>query len=78
VTALKELLDELYLNWKRIDTELSWIRTYLTNPEFIELSRKEKALKITEMFKEKSGIVFALLDNRGITPQKLWKTFNGK
>lgn len=78
VTTLKELLDNLYLNWKRINTELSWMRTFLKNPEFIELSRKEKALKITEMFKEKSGIVFALLDNREIPPQKLWKTFNGK
>lgn len=77
VVSLKELIDELYLKWKRIQTQLCHMRIYLNNPDFVNLSRKEQAIRITEIFKEKSGIAFAMLDNREITPEKLWKTFNG-
>jgi len=76
VESLKELIDDLYLKWKRINTRLSWIEGYLINPEFLGLDRKNKAQKILEFFSDCSGIAFAILDNKEITPQKLWKTFN--
>lgn len=75
VESLKELIDELYLEWKRIHNQLSWMRTYISNPDFVNLSRKEQAISITHIFKEKSGIAFAILDNKTLTPEKLWKTF---
>lgn len=77
VVSLKELIDELYLKWKRIQTQLSHMRIYLTNPDFVNLTRKEKAIFITEIFKEKSGIAFAMLDGKELPPHKLWNTFNG-
>lgn len=77
VVSLKDLIDELYLEWKRIHNQFSWMRTYISNPDFVNLSRKEQAISITHIFKEKSGIAFAVLDNKEITPEKLWKTFNG-
>lgn len=77
VTTLKELLDELYAKWNLIKNRVFWIEMYLRNPDFIELDRKGKAQKILELFPDCSGIAFALLDNKEITPQKLWNTFNG-
>ena len=76
VTTLKELLDELYAKWNLIKNQVFWIEMYLRNPDFLELDRKEKAQKILELFPNCSGIAFALLDNKEITPQKLWNTFN--
>jgi hypothetical protein len=77
VVSLKELIDELYLKWKRIITQLNWIQLYFNNPDFIQLDRKGKAQKILEIFPNCSGIAFAMLDNKEITPHKLWNTFNG-
>jgi hypothetical protein len=77
VTTLKPLTDELYLKWKRITTQLDWIRGYITNPEFIELDRKNKAQKILELFPNFTGIAFAMLDGKENKPHKLWETFNG-
>jgi hypothetical protein len=76
VTTLKLLLDELYAKWNLIKNQVFWIEMYLRNPDFIELDRKGKAQKILELFPNCSGIAFALLDNKEITPQKLWNTFN--
>lgn len=76
VDSLKVLLDELYLKWKRIQTQLTWIKTFLSDPKFLDLSRKDKAIKISELFKENTGIVFSLLDDKPISPSKLWGMHN--
>jgi hypothetical protein len=76
VTTLKDLLDELYAKSKRIADKVLLIIMYLQNPDFIELDRKGKAQKILEYFPDCSGIVFAMLDNKEITPHKWWKAFN--
>lgn len=75
VTTLKPLLDELYLNTKRIADRITWILLYFNNPDFIELDRKGKAQKILEIFPDCSGIAFSMLDGKDLTPHKLWKTF---
>ena len=78
VTTLKPLTDELYQKWQDIKNKLTWIMLYFNNPDFIELDRKAKAQKITEYFAGYTGIAFAMLDDKEITPHKLWKTFNEK
>lgn len=75
VTTLKDLLDQLYVKSKRIADKVVWIVMYLRNPEFNELDRKGKAQKILELFPDCSGIVFAMLDNKEITPHKWWNAF---
>ena len=75
VTALNHLMDELFLNKKRIGTRLTWIKVFIQNPEFLNLDRKSKANEIIRFFPDCTGIVFAMLDNKEITPQKLWDTF---
>ena len=75
VTTLKDLLDQLYAKSKLIADKVLWIIMYLQNPDFIELDRKGKARKILEHFPDCSGIVFAMLDNKEITPHKWWSTF---
>jgi hypothetical protein len=75
VTALKNLLDQLYQRIYYIDDRILFIALYLQNREFINLDRKQKAQKILETFPDCSGIAFALLDNKKIEPQKLWKAF---
>jgi hypothetical protein len=75
VTTLKDLLDELYAKSKRIADKACWIVLYLQNPDFDQLDRKGKAQKILEHFPDCSGIVFAMLDNKEITPHKWWKAF---
>lgn len=75
VTTLKDLLDELYTKSKRIADKALWIVMYLQNPDFVQLDRKGKAQKILEHFPDCSGIVFAMLDNKEITPHKWWSTF---
>jgi len=76
VTTLKPLMDELYLRTKRIATRITWIVLYLQNPDFVKLDRKEKAKKILQFFPDCSGIAFAILDNKDLSPKKLWETFN--
>lgn len=75
VATLKDLLDQLYARWISILTRVNWIQLYFNNPDFIELDRKGKAQKILELFPDCSGIAFAMLDGKEITPHKLWKTF---
>lgn len=75
VTTLKDLLDELYAKSKRIADKACWIVLYLQNPDFDQLDRKGKAQKILEHFPDCSGIVFAMLDNKEITPHKWWNAF---
>jgi hypothetical protein len=76
VTTLKDLLDKLYAKSKRIADNALWIDLYLQNPDFIELDRKGKAQKILERFPHCSGIAFAMLDNKEITPHKWWNAFD--
>jgi hypothetical protein len=76
VTTLKPLMDELYLRTKRIATRMTWILLYLQNPDFVKLDRKEKAKKILQFFPDCSGIAFAILDNKDLSPKKLWETLN--
>ena len=78
VTSLTPLLDQLYTKSKYIADKVLWIIMYLQNPDFVALDRKGKAQKIMEYFPDCSGIAFAVLDNKNIAPEKLWKTFNGK
>ena len=78
VTTLKPLTDELYQKWQDIKNKLTLVTLYFNNPDFIELDRKVKAQKICEYFAGYTGIAFAMLDNKEITPHKLWKTFNEK
>ena len=76
VTTLKPLTNELYQKWQDIKNKLTWVMLYFNNPDFIELDRKAKAQKISEYFAGYTGIAFAMLDGKEITPHKLWKTFN--
>jgi hypothetical protein len=78
VTTLKPLMDELYLNLKRINTQINWIKIYFTHPDFVTLDRKGKAQKILELLPNYSGIAFAMLDKKEIKPHKLWEIFNEK
>lgn len=73
VTSLQSLMDELFLRWKQIQTQLSWIRTYLTGPDFLLLDRKHRAMNILQMFPKTSGFVFAMMDGKDVSPQKLWR-----
>lgn len=75
VVALKDLMDEMFLRWKRIDTQLGWIRTFVDDSEFRSLNRKSQAARILDMFPDRSGVAFALLDGRVPEPAVLWKTF---
>jgi len=75
VTTLKDLLDQLYTKWSSIKMRVAWIELYFLNPDFIEMNRKDKAQKILEYFPDCSGIAFALLDKKVISPAKLWETF---
>lgn len=76
VTTLKPLMDELYKKSKFISDQALKIILYFNNPDFIQLDRKGKAQKILEYFPDCSGIAFAMLDNKEITPHKWWKAFN--
>lgn len=76
VTALTPLMDEMYSKCKRIADRITWIILYVNNPDFIELDRKSKAQKIQELFPDCTGIAFSMLDNKEISPHKLWNTFN--
>jgi len=75
VTALKSLMDDLFLKWKRISTQLSWMQVFLNDVHFMDLDRKNKARKILEIFPNYAGIAFSLLDSKILDPHKLWKTF---
>jgi hypothetical protein len=75
VTALKPLMDKLYLRTKRIATRVTWILLYFQNPAFISLDRKGKAQKILQFFPDCSGIAFSMLDGKDLDPHKLWETF---
>ena len=75
VATLKDLLDQLYTKWSTIKMRVAWIELYFLNPDFIEMNRKDKAQKILEYFPDCSGIAFALLDKKAISPAKLWETF---
>lgn len=72
VNSLRHLMDEMFMKWKQIQTQLSWMKTYLSNPEFLMLDRKERAQIILKMFPDHSGFAFALMDQKSIAPQKLW------
>ena len=76
VESIKPLINEFYSKWNTIKMRLGWIELCLRNPDFIELDRKGKAQKILENFPNCSGIAFAMLDNKNITLEKIWKTFN--
>jgi hypothetical protein len=75
VTALKPLMDDLYVKVKYIADQVLWIVLYFQNPDFVELDRKGKAQKILEYFPNSSGIAFAVLDGKTIAPHKLWDIF---
>jgi len=74
VVSLKDILDELYLKWKRVNTRLNWMYTYINSPDLQQLDRKAQAGKILELFPQHSGMAFGLLSNKNISPQKLWDT----
>jgi hypothetical protein len=76
VTSLTSLMDQLYTKCKYIADKVLWIIMYFQNPDFVALDRKGKAQKILEHFPDCSGIAFAVLDNKQIAPEKLWKTFD--
>ena len=76
VTALASLMDELYNKIRLITYKMMQIRIYLINPDFTALDRKGKAQKILETFPDCTGITFAMLDNKEISPHKLWSHFN--
>jgi len=75
VESLKTLMDELYSKWNEIKIRIDSIRSYLNDSVFNELDRKSKAQKILEIFSDCSGVAFAIMDNKEIAPEKLWKTF---
>jgi hypothetical protein len=75
VTTLKPLIDELYQKWKFITDKQFSITMFINNPDFQALNRKEKAQEISNTFPDYTGIAFAMLDGKKLTPHKLWKTF---
>jgi hypothetical protein len=75
VVTLESLMDELYNKIRLITYKIMQINVYLINPDFMALDRKGKAQKILEMFPNDSGIAFAFLDRKDISPHKLWKAF---
>ena len=78
VVALKPLINELYTKWLRIKDRTNVMLGVLESDWIQNSSRKEQAQKILQQFPRDSGIAFAILDGKEITPHKLWKTYNGK
>lgn len=76
VTSLQSLISDFYSRWTHIQNLVDIIRRFVDLDYFKELSRKEQASRILKAFPDSSGIAFAILDGRPITPEKLWKTFN--
>jgi hypothetical protein len=75
VTALKPLLDELYLKMDKINLEINRLKIYFTKPDFVALDRKGKAQKILQYFPEHAWVGFSILDGKKLDPHKLWDTF---
>jgi RNA ligase len=73
VESLKMLLDDLFNKWHNITSLLSTMRSYINNPDFMTLTRREQAKLILEKFSDDAGVVFSLLDNKKICPRKLWQ-----
>ena len=78
VESLKNLISDFYIRWRHINNLLDIHRRFVNLDYIKSLPRKEQAAKIVEAFPNESGITFALLDGREISPSKLWKTFNTK
>jgi hypothetical protein len=78
VTTLKPLIDELYQKWQVITDKQFSIGMFIGNVDISGLSRKEKAQQILNHFPDCSGIAFAMMDGKKLTPHKLWKTFHEK
>lgn len=76
VESLKDLISDFYIRWRHINNLLDIHRRFVNLDYIKSLPRKEQAAKIVEAFPNESGITFALLDGREISPSKLWKTFN--
>lgn len=72
VKSLEHLMNDMFLRWKQIQTQLSWMKTYLLDNEFLKLDRKHRAINIMKAFPKTSGFAFALMDGKEIAPQKLW------
>jgi len=75
VVTLESLMDELYLKMNKINIEINRIKIYFTKPDFVTLDRKGKAQKILQYLSDCSGIAFAILDGKEISPHKYWKAF---
>lgn len=75
VESIKPLMDELYRKVEYIAKKVLWVIMFIQDPDFLELTRKEKAERILKTFPDYSQIAFALLDGKELPPHKLWKTF---
>lgn len=75
VTTLTPLISELYTKWQHTKDMTGIIQNLLNLEWFKGLTRKEQAEKILKACPNDSGIAFAMLDGKEITPHKLWKTY---
>lgn len=75
VESIKPLMDELYRKVEYIAKKVLWVIMFIQDPDFLELTRKEKAERILKNFPDYPQIAFALLDGKELPPHKLWKTF---
>jgi hypothetical protein len=77
VTTLQHIMSELYIKQQHIKDMTGVINNLLNLEWFKGLTRKEQAATLLKVCPKDSGIAFAMLDGKEITPHKLWKTYNG-
>jgi hypothetical protein len=76
VESIKPLMDELYRKVEYIAKKVFWTTMFIQDPDFVGLTRKEKAERIFESLSDHSQIAFALMDGKELSPHKLWKIFS--
>lgn len=73
--SIQKYVDELYLRWNKIKSKINEIETYINDPDFISLTRKEKAERLISRFKEFAFIGFNFLGGKkSIDNIKLFKS----
>jgi hypothetical protein len=76
VESIKPLMDELYRKVEYIAKKVFWTTMFIQDPDFVGLTRKEKAERIFESLSDHPQIAFALMDGKELSPHKLWKIFS--
>lgn len=76
VVTLKNLTDDLYNRWNYIQQKLATYKQYVKIDWFAQMNRKDQAATILRSFVKDAGIVFAVLDGKQISPDKLWKNYS--